>query len=364
MNKKLSLALLLVLMAFSLSGCSAIGQKSASISSIYTATTVLSLILLAGYCILLRKKDKWLLMLFSSVFVVNAGYMILSVSQTLELALHANRLSYLGSVFLPLSMFMSIMDTCRLKYKKALPPILLCISAIVFLIAATPGYLPIYYEEVSLSIVNGATTLNKVYGPCHPLYLVYLIGYLGASVAAIVYAASKKMLTSAMHAITLAGAVLVNIGVWLLEQLVQVDFELLSISYIISELFLLSLYLMLQEAERIATNNAAAASYNNQPLDDSIEIPSEETQEDAQNFAAKCEYFASQIRTLTPTERIVYDYYLAGKSTKEIREELNITENTLKYHNRNLYSKLGVSSRKQLVEIAAAIETKSTHVSA
>ena len=195
MNKKLSLALLLICIVFSLSGCSAIGQKSASISSIYTTTAVLSLILLVGYCILLRKKDKWLLMLFSSIFVVNTGYMILSVSQTLEIALHANRLSYLGSVFLPLSMFMSIMNTCGLKYKKALPPILLGISAIVFLIAATPGYLPIYYKEVSLSIVNGATTLNKVYGPWHPLYLVYLVGYFGASVAAIVYATSKKSLS-------------------------------------------------------------------------------------------------------------------------------------------------------------------------
>lgn len=35
--------------------------------------------------------------------------------------------------------------------------------------------------------------------------------------------------------------------------------------------------------------------------------------------------------------------------------ELNITENTLKYHNKNIYSKLGVSSRKQLIEIAEAI---------
>ena len=35
---------------------------------------------------------------------------------------------------------------------------------------------------------------------------------------------------------------------------------------------------------------------------------------------------------------------------------LNIKENTLKYHNKNIYGKLGVSSRKQLVSIAAAIQ--------
>ena len=36
---------------------------------------------------------------------------------------------------------------------------------------------------------------------------------------------------------------------------------------------------------------------------------------------------------------------------KEIREKINITENTLKYHNKNIYGKLGVSSRKQLISI-------------
>ena len=35
---------------------------------------------------------------------------------------------------------------------------------------------------------------------------------------------------------------------------------------------------------------------------------------------------------------------------------LSINENTLKYHNRNIYSKLGVSSRRQLLEFAADIK--------
>ena len=35
---------------------------------------------------------------------------------------------------------------------------------------------------------------------------------------------------------------------------------------------------------------------------------------------------------------------------------LNIKENTLKFHNKNLYGKLGVSSRKQLLEVYRAIK--------
>ena len=55
---------------------------------------------------------------------------------------------------------------------------------------------------------------------------------------------------------------------------------------------------------------------------------------------------------------MIYTFYIEGKTTKEIREKLNITENTLKYHNKNIYSKLGVCSRKELVEVAKTIKNE------
>ena len=44
-------------------------------------------------------------------------------------------------------------------------------------------------------------------------------------------------------------------------------------------------------------------------------------------------------------------------TTKEIMAYLNIKENTLKFHNKNLYSKLGVTSRKELVEVYKQISS-------
>lgn len=64
------------------------------------------------------------------------------------------------------------------------------------------------------------------------------------------------------------------------------------------------------------------------------------------------EFFICNLKTLTPTEYRVYELYLEGKTATEIASILGITTNTMKYHNRNIYSKLGISSRKQLIQFA------------
>lgn len=325
-----------------LSGCAGVGQKAASLSVVYGATALVSLFLLAGCC-LKPKKSRWFYVLFSSVLVVNLGYYFLSVSQNLNQALMANRIAYLGSVFLPLSMLMIILNTVGQSYKKWLPYALIAVSILVLFVAASPGYLPIYYKEVSFEIIGGVSTLNKVYGPWHPLYLVFLLGYFTAMLTVIGYSAAKKKVSSTAEAVVLLIAVAVNLGVWFIEQLARIDFEVLSVSYIISELFLLGIHLV--KAEQVKRFEQTVPVVEAAPAAEVPVAPAED------------EYilFRNGLKALTPTEQAIYELYLKGLGTKEVLEQMNIKENTLKYHNRNIYSKLGVSSRKQLLQLAALI---------
>jgi len=66
--------------------------------------------------------------------------------------------------------------------------------------------------------------------------------------------------------------------------------------------------------------------------------------------------FMQCLHSLTPKEREIFNLYLEGKQAKDILEIANINQNTMKYHNKNIYSKLGVSSRKQLLEYAALMK--------
>ena len=348
MKKRLFRGIPLLLIIFGLSGCSTAGEKVASQSIIYGAAAVLSLLLLIGCCCFVRKKRAWFILLFSSVFVVNIGYTFLSISSCLEMALLANRVSYLGSVSLPLSMLMIILNVTNTKHQKWLPGVLFGIAAIVFLIAASPGILDIYYQDVSFAVINGVSTLVKVYGPLHPIYLFYLLGYFAAMVTVIVRASVKKTVDSTSHAVILAIAVFVNIGVWFIEQLTSIDFEMLSVSYIISELFLLGVHLVVSENQRLKE----LVKQKEEALQATTVI--EEPKKSGSVSAEAIECFIHGLETLTPTEKLIYEAYLCGTSTKEIMGELNIKENTLKFHNKNLHGKLGVSSRKQLLEVYKA----------
>ena len=63
------------------------------------------------------------------------------------------------------------------------------------------------------------------------------------------------------------------------------------------------------------------------------------------------EFFIRGFETLTAREMELFYAYVAGDATKDIMQTMDISENTLKYHSRNLYSKLGVTSRKQMVAV-------------
>ena len=66
--------------------------------------------------------------------------------------------------------------------------------------------------------------------------------------------------------------------------------------------------------------------------------------------------FVQSVRDLTTTEKMIYELYLEGKSGKEIIEIMGIKESTLKFHNGNIYGKLGVTSRKELLRYAAMMK--------
>lgn len=309
-------------------------ENTWTISFIYGICAVLSLLLAGSYCALVRKKENWLIWLYFSVFIANTGYFALSISKTLEEALLANRLAYLGCVFLPLFMLMAIAKVCYLDIPKKITALLIAMSSVVFLVAASQGYLDLYYKNVSLTFVNGTAKLVKVYGPLHNLYYIYLFVYFALMMGMIFYAVTQKKVNSGKHAGLLAIVVLLNIAIWLVEQMIDWDFEFLAVSYIACELLLLFLYGMIQDYEVLLEQREISASI----LQGSVAV----TLEHAITVLP-------EISTLSAREKEVLKKMLEDKKRREIAEELYITENTVKKHISSIFAKLHIASREELL---------------
>lgn len=320
------------------------GKESRPLVITYATVAIVAMVLLIGYLFLVRKKEPWLLLLYACVTVVNAGYFLLSIAKSLEFAIFANDLSYLGSVFLTVSMLLTIIRLCGFEIKKKLVVALLAIGAVMFAIIATSGFLPLYYKEVSLVFVGGAAKLQKVYGPLHPLYLIYLFSYFAAMVACILQSMRKGIIASQKYAVLLVAIVFGNLAIWFVEKFIPWDFEFLSISYIFSEIILLGLYWMMQDYVRVdLIRQAEETAPRPAPVDLSA-IPIEER-------ISKVLSFVLPDKTLSQREQEILELLLMNRKRKEIAAALCLSENTIKTYTRTLYGKLGVSSREEFFEL-------------
>ncbi|MBQ7026272.1 MAG: helix-turn-helix transcriptional regulator [Peptococcaceae bacterium] len=158
------------------------------------------------------------------------------------------------------------------------------------------------------------------------------------------YAAKKKRLASAKYTLFLLASVLLNVGVWLVEQAIIEEFELLSVSYILTSVFLLLIYNMLCDygiirpevgvlsVQMLAKLNAQHSTGDLPP-----------SMEDMFHS------FAQKVRTLSSAERRILHYYIDGHDIADIPELAFISIHTVKKHNRSIYQKLGIASRDELM---------------
>lgn len=316
------------------------GVAGWNVSAIYGILALLSLGLAVGYYVMEKQPERKFMGLYICVFLTNAGYYLLSISKTLTFALWANRISYFGAAFAVLTMVLIVMDACNIPLRKATTTVLTGISLAAFLLAATAPWQGLYYADVSIEIVDGVTRLVKTYGPLHILYAVYLLGYFVLMGVLIVRSILRKSVVSDKYAVFLAAVMLGNLLVWFVEQRVDIDFEFLSVSYILTEYLLLLLRSILRDYGMWHLKEVSMQPQ--QPAGTQVALlpPDVEAMFDA---------FLQKIDTLTTAEKRIVGYYMEGYEITDIPELAYISINTVKKHNRSIYQKLDVSSRDELM---------------
>ena len=336
-------------------GVNTADRRQVNTTIAYMVTSVIAFALLVGYCAMTKKKEMMFILLFTAVFVINLGYAFGSASSTLEEALLANKIAYVGSVFLPLFMLVIIMDECRYIRRKIFLAPLMCISGGIFFLTMTPGYNQWYYQSVELIFVNGGAKLVKTYGPLHILYFLYLILFFCLMVAVIVRAIVKKKHSSPKIPLALLALVFSNIVVWFIEQQINLNFEFLSISYLLTEVYLLGLYNAMYQSkpDKPCANCTAVCS-----AADTKTVPVVNDDYDSGFIPDMQDIIKAwpAVAQLTTREVEVFKELILNKKRKDIAEDLCVSENTVKKHTTNIFTKLGISSRAEIMNMLLKIK--------
>ena len=316
-----------------------------NLSLVYGVLALLSALLFVAYLLFAQRKNRLFLALFGCVALSNSGYFLLAICQSLTVAKLANGLSYFGGAFSILLMFLIIYEVCRMKKRPWLRNSLVVVSICVCAVASSGDWLGLYYRSMSLETVDGMTRLVKEYGPLHSLYALYLLCYVVMMVVIIVYASRAKRLAAPKYTLFLLVAVLLNVGVWLVEQLMHEQFEFLSVSYIVTVVLLLLIYSMLNDYGIIQPGGSLVSvqmltQLNSHKINPGALPPGME-----EMFSG----FAKKVRTLSSAERRILNYYIAGHEISEIPELAFISIHTVKKHNRSIYQKLEIASRDELM---------------
>ena len=280
-----------------------------------------------------KKNEPWLLVLFICIALVNLGYLLTSLSKTVDFALWANKIAYLGQVFVPMCMFMIISKLCGFTPKKWLVGTLIALAVVMFAVVFTTGWLDWYYVSATIKFENGGAYLVKEYGVLHPTNLIYVVAYFVAMIVTI--AISLKRNTGKLQ--TVAGLLLAvvfgNIGMWIVEKIIPFHFEMLSVSYLMSELVFYFIYLIMYEYLHRQKEARLGVDTATMPMETKI---------------GKVLFHVKTEEPLTAREREILELILQNKKRKDIAEEMRLSENTVKTYTRTLYAKIGVASREEL----------------
>ena len=287
----------------------------------YSVTAAIAILLLGTYLVAVRPKSRWMLLLFVSVAVADVGYLLLSIAESagnLPFATAANTMVYLGSVFLTPCLYMCVRRLCGEKRRVWLKWSVVGLALSVFAAIATTPWTGWYYKEV-LFDQNGL--FDKVYGPLHPFYKVYLIAYFVAMIVTVVRSLRGQRFPSQKQAALITAIVFGNIAFWLAEQFIPGTFEYMAAFYLFSEVMLLGLHWLMQDT--------VAPVVPTTPI----------------------ELLLARLPkgvTLHPREQEILELVLENTPRKDIALLLTLSENTVKTYTRNLYRKLGVASREEL----------------
>lgn len=181
--------------------------------------------------------------LFSILVTINClGRYMLAASETLEMAIWANKFLYVGGCFAPLLTVFVLAELCSQKIHRILEWVMTIYSTVVMCLVMTIGKSEIYYKHVELAQGNGYHYLVKTYGPLHILYPVMMLMYAVIMIFYLVYSVRKRKQLPFRVVVTMSVTCFSVILMYILERAIGSNISFLTVGYLIGIALLTKYY--------------------------------------------------------------------------------------------------------------------------
>ena len=169
------------------------------------------------------------------------GDLFLALSTNLEEALLANKVAYLGSIYLPLILMFEIFHMCQIKTSFFIQMLLFIASTCIYVLSCTTGYSEIYYTNPQFITYAGVSNYTTEYGPAHILWNIYLILYFVVGATVLIYTFITKKNISYSSLIAFIGIGAIGIGSFIFSRELGSDTLVMPAVYLFIEYIFLIL---------------------------------------------------------------------------------------------------------------------------
>ena len=207
----------------------------------YEATFILSLLLAGVYVYIWHKHfDVNFTMIFTLVPVACLGYYLSSVAVTLDGAIRAQQIIYIGGSFLQLFVLMSIFNLCKINVPKWVRAALFAVCAALYASVLTIGKKDFFYKNVSLDIKDGRAVIVREYGFMHTVFFIVVAAFFLVGIITLLYSwFKKKDVPRQILLLLVIPDVICVLGYTVLRNIYGTEIEFISVGYCMAQVMYL-----------------------------------------------------------------------------------------------------------------------------
>jgi len=143
------------------------------------------------------KNNQKRMLLFVSSAITNYSCALMSFSKSLQGALCAIQLYFIGVIFSLIFLFFVIADICSVKLSKRCERSVFLFSFMIMFLVGICEHNDLFFKDFGLVFYHGATFLQKDFGSLYFLYPGFILGTSIASIVIIIHAVSTGKMISA-----------------------------------------------------------------------------------------------------------------------------------------------------------------------